>query len=258
MSDRLLIIVPTYNEADNIEQLIETVCSIKYAHVLVIDDCSPDGTSSIVKRLRKRYPEQLYLEVQLQKMGIGKAYLRGFEYALDRSYEYVLQMDADFSHNPQDIPRLLAACADEGYDLAIGSRYVEGVNVVNWPMSRVLLSYFASRYVRLITGLPVHDATAGFVCYRRAVLEQINLSRIQFTGYAFQIAIKHRAWKHRARIKEVSVIFTDRVRGVSKMSLSIFREAFWAVWSLALEGLTEKYMPLSAPKSGRVLGHDSS
>ena len=258
MAHRLLVIVPTYNEIENIEMLIESVCSIEYAHLLVLDDCSPDGTASIVERLRHRYPKQLHLEIRPKKMGIGRAYLRGFRYALEQDYEYVLQMDADFSHNPLDIPRLLAACADEGYDLAIGSRYVEGVNVVNWPMSRVLLSYFASKYVRFITGLPIHDATAGFVCYRREVLEQIDLSKIQFIGYAFQIAIKHRAWKHRARIKEISVIFTDRVRGSSKMSLSIFREAFWAVLSLALEGLTEKYAPLSAPEPRRVLGNDRS
>ena len=244
--------IPTYNEVENIGPLLEAIFDLKEDfHVLVLDDNSPDRTAFMVTELQSRYPNRLHLDRQAQKQGIGRAYLRGFQYALQRPYEYVLQMDADFSHNPKDLPLLLEACATDGYDLAIGSRYVRGVNVVNWPMSRVLLSYLASKYVRFITGLPIHDVTAGFVCYRKEILHQIDLSRIHFTGYAFQIGIKHRIWKHAARIKEISVIFRDRERGRSKMSLSIFSEAFWGVFSLALQGLKEKYKPIVLEKPSK-------
>ena len=245
MSSEALVIIPTYNEAENIELLLVRVFSLgEDFHVLVVDDNSPDGTADLVLRLQDKYSGRLYLQRRPTKQGICSAYVQGFRYALAKEYNYVLQMDADFSHNPVDLPRLYEVCAKEKYDIAIGSRYVKGVNVINWPIGRVVLSYCASLYVRLVTGLPVYDATAGFVCYRSSVLSALDFSKIKFVGYAFQIGIKHRIWKHGGRMKEVSIVFTDRIRGCSKMSLSIFREAFWSVLLLALQGITEKYPPI--------------
>lgn len=237
MSDAL-VIIPTYNEKENIEAIIRAVFNQKKKfHVLVVDDNSPDKTFEIVKKLILEYPNQLFLEIRQEKNGLGAAYIYGFKWALAKSYQYIIEMDADFSHDPKDLVRLYKACQEQGADLSIGSRYSQGVNVVNWPMKRVLLSYFASRYVRFITGIPVHDTTAGFVCYHRKVLETINLDKIKFVGYAFQIEMKFKAWKHTFKIKEVSVIFTDRTKGESKMSGSIVYEALFGVVKLRLKGL---------------------
>jgi len=233
-----LVIIPTYNEKENIEKIIRTTFSQKKAFdILVVDDNSPDGTARIVEGLRQEFPKSLYLENRKDKNGLGAAYIHGFKWALARKYEYIIEMDADFSHNPADLERLYAACAQEGADLSVGSRYSKGVNVVNWPMSRILLSFFASKYVRFVTGLPVHDTTAGFVCYKRKVLETINLDRIQFVGYAFQIEMKFKAWKHGFTIKEVSVIFTDRSLGESKMNRTIITEAIFGIIEMRLRGL---------------------
>jgi dolichol-phosphate mannosyltransferase len=198
-------------------------------HLLIVDDGSPDGTAQVVKQLQKAFPQQLFLAERSGKQGLGTAYIFGFKYALERGYEYIFEMDADFSHNPEDLPKLYAACAEEGFDLAIGSRYVVGVNVVNWPMSRVLLSWCASYYVRWITGMRINDTTAGFKCYRRIVLETIGLDSIKFIGYAFQIEMKFLTWKYGFKIKEVPIIFTDRTKGESKMSTGIFKEAVFGV-----------------------------
>ena len=252
MFAKAIVLIPTYNEVENIEALLMCVFSLEENfHVLVIDDNSPDGTAEIVLRLQKKYKDRLHLQSRPTKQGIGSAYVQGFRYVLEKKYTYILQMDADFSHNPADLPRLYETCAIERYDMAVGSRYVKGVNVINWPIRRVLLSYFASLYVRLVTGLPVCDATAGFACYRSSVFSVLNLSKLKFTGYAFQISIKHRIWKHGGRIKEVSVVFTDRTKGRSKMSMSIFREAFWGVILLAIRALTEKYPPVSNDRVAR-------
>ena len=233
-----LVIIPTYNEKENIEAIIRAVFSQnKSFHVLIVDDNSPDGTSAIVKGLTAEFPEKLHLETRLNKNGIGTAYIHGFKWALERNYEYMIEMDADFSHNPKDLERLYNACIETGADVSIGSRYSKGVNVVNWPMKRVLLSYFASKYVRFITGIPIHDTTAGFVCYKRKVLETIQLDKIKFVGYAFQIEMKFKAWKHKFKIHEVSVIFTDRTLGESKMSGSIVYEALFGVLKLRLKGI---------------------
>ena len=212
-----IIIIPTYNEKENIEKIIRAIFSLeKSFHILVIDDGSPDHTADIVKRLmRDEFQGRLFIEEREGKLGLGTAYIKGFKWALEHDYEYVFEMDADFSHDPNDLPRLYAACANEGYDLAIGSRYVSGVNVVNWPIGRVLMSYFASKYVRFITGFTVHDTTAGFKCYKRRVLETIELDKIRFKGYAFQIEMKFTAYKIGFRIKEVPVIFVNRREGVS-------------------------------------------
>lgn len=205
--ERKLVIIPTYNEIENIEAIVEAVCSQSaHFHLLIVDDGSPDGTGARVKSLQNQYPEQLFLEERSGKLGLGTAYIHGFEWGLARAYDYLFEMDADFSHNPQDLVALYEACAIEGYDVAIGSRYVRGVNVVNWPMRRVLMSFFASYYVKFITGMPIHDATAGFKCYRRRVLECIPLGQIQFVGYAFQIEMKFQAWKYGFRLKEVPII----------------------------------------------------
>ncbi len=237
MSDSL-VIIPTYNEKENIEAIIKAVFKLKKVfHVLVVDDNSPDGTSAIVSQLIETYPEQLFLEKRMGKSGLGTAYIHGFKWAIAKGYDYIFEMDADFSHNPKDLPRLYKACHSEGADLSVGSRYSQGVNVVNWPMRRVLLSFFASQYVRVITGIPVHDTTAGFVCYTRKVLETIDLDNIKFIGYAFQIEMKFKAWKHKFTIKEVSVIFTDRTKGESKMSGSIVYEALFGVIKMRLKGL---------------------
>jgi len=227
-----LVIIPTYNERENIEKILEAVFSLEdIFHVLVIDDGSPDGTAQIVKRLQDTYTHRLFIVERGGKLGLGTAYITGFTWALQHGYDFIFEMDADFSHNPADLIRLQNA-AKEGADLVIGSRYIKGVNVVNWPMSRVLLSYFASAYVRFVTGMPVQDATAGFICYRRNVLETIDLSRVHFVGYAFQIEMKFTAWKHGFIIKEVPVIFTDRTAGTSKMSHGIIKEAVFGVIKL--------------------------
>lgn len=225
-----LVLIPTYNERDNVELIIRAVfAQPKNFHVLIIDDGSPDGTGALVRALLPEFAGRLFLEERAGKQGLGTAYIFGFRWALARGYDFVFEMDADFSHNPSDLLRLHEACAVQGYDLAIGSRYSDGVNVVNWPMSRVLMSYFASKYVRLVTGMPIHDATAGFKCYSARVLRAINLGRIHFVGYAFQIEMKWLAYRLGFRIKEVPIIFTDRTRGQSKMSKGIFREALFGV-----------------------------
>lgn len=238
-----IIIIPTYNEKENIEKIIRAIFSLeKSFHILVIDDGSPDHTADIVKRLmRDEFQGRLFIEEREGKLGLGTAYIKGFKWALEHDYEYVFEMDADFSHDPNDLPRLYAACANEGYDLAIGSRYVSGVNVVNWPIGRVLMSYFASKYVRIVTGFKVHDTTAGFKCYKRRVLETIELDKIRFKGYAFQIEMKFTAYKIGFKIKEVPVIFVNRREGVSKMSGGIFGEAFFGVMRLRLDGWFRKY-----------------
>ena len=236
-----LVCIPTYNEKDNIEAIIRAVFQLEtHLDLLVVDDGSPDGTAGIVKEIIKEFPGRLFIEERSGKNGLGTAYLHAFRWALERDYQLIFEMDADFSHNPADLERLYGACAD-GAEVAIGSRYVSGVNVVNWPMGRVLMSYFASKYVRLITGLPVNDATAGFVCYRREVLEKIPLDKIRFIGYAFQIEMKFKSWKYGFKIKEVPVIFTERRAGQSKMSGAIFREAVFGVISLKLRSLFRKY-----------------
>lgn len=237
-----IVIIPTYNERENIENIIRAVFGLEHGfHVLVIEDGSPDGTAAIVKELQKEFPERLFMIERSGKLGLGTAYIAGFKWALQQKYEYIFEMDADFSHNPNDLPRLYAACHDEGADVSIGSRYVSGVNVVNWPMGRVLMSYFASKYVRLITGLPIHDTTAGFVCYRRRVLQAIDLDSIRFKGYAFQIEMKFTAYKFGFRVKEVPVIFINRELGTSKMNSSIFGEAMFGVIRLKWESLFKKY-----------------
>ena len=238
-----IVIIPTYNEKENIEKIIRAINALdKQFHILVIDDGSPDGTAAIVKRLMQEdFAGGLFILERPGKLGLGTAYSLGFKWALQHDYEYIFEMDADFSHDPADLPRLYAACHDEGYDLAIGSRYVSGVNVVNWPMGRVLMSYFASKYVRFVTGFKVHDTTAGFKCYRRRVLQTIELDKIRFRGYAFQIEMKFTAYKIGFRIKEVPVIFVNRREGVSKMSGGIFGEAFFGVMRLRWDGWTRRY-----------------
>lgn len=237
MSD-VLVIIPTYNEKENIESIIRAVFDQeKGFHVLVVDDNSPDGTFDIVTNLQNEFSGRLFIEKRLKKNGIGTAYIHGFKWAIDKKYDYIIEMDADFSHNPADLIHLYNACAIDNADVSIGSRYSKGVNVVNWPMKRVLLSYFASKYVRFITRIPIHDTTAGFVCYKRKVLETIQFDKIRFVGYAFQIEMKFKAWKHKFKIKEVSVIFTDRTLGESKMSGSIVYEALFGVLKLRLKGI---------------------
>jgi len=237
MSDTL-VIIPTYNEKENIQAIIEAVFKQKKRfHILVVDDNSPDGTAEIVERLITQYSDALFIEKRTGKNGLGTAYIHGFKWAIQKKYDYIIEMDADFSHNPKDLVRLYNACEKEGADVSIGSRYSQGVNVVNWPMKRVLLSYFASKYVRFITRIPIHDTTAGFVCYKRSVLETIKLNKIRFVGYAFQIEMKFKAWKHNFNIKEVSVIFTDRTEGTSKMSDGIIYEALFGVIKMRFKGL---------------------
>ena len=234
MSDGI-VIIPTYNEIENIESIIRAVFALpKTFHVLIVDDNSPDKTAAKVIELQKEFPTQLFLASRKKKSGLGTAYVHGFKWALQNEYKYIFEMDADFSHNPIDLERLYDCCAKDGADLAIGSRYVTGVNVVNWPLSRVLLSYFASVYVRMITGMKIMDATAGFICYRREVLEKINLDAIKFIGYAFQIEMKYRAFAKNFNIQEVPVIFTDRTKGQSKMSGAIIKEAIFGVISLRI------------------------
>ncbi len=241
-----LVIIPTYNEKENVALMIEAVLALpKDFHILIVDDGSPDGTAGIVKALQaehNRGETKIHLLERSGKLGLGTAYIEGFRLALQWGYEYVLEMDADFSHNPSDLTRLYLTCAEDNFDMAIGSRYVSGVNVVNWPMGRVLLSYFASRYVRLITGIPIEDTTAGFVCYRRRVLQNIPLDEIKFVGYAFQIEMKFLAWKFGFKLKEVPIIFTDRTRGQSKMSPGIFKEAVLGVIQITVQSWFRKFI----------------
>mgnify|MGYP005843094293 FL=1 len=233
-----LVVIPTFNEIENIESIIRAVFALeKPFHVLIVDDNSPDKTFEKVEMLQNEFPLQLFLQVRKKKAGLGTAYVHGFKWALQNNYDFIFEMDADFSHNPQDLIKLFDACQFGGADMAIGSRYVRGVNVVNWPLSRVLLSYFASVYVKIITGMKIHDATAGFICYRREVLEKLNLDKIKFVGYAFQIEMKYRTYCKGFKIKEVPIIFTDRTKGQSKMSNSIINEAVFGVISLRIKKL---------------------
>lgn len=237
MSD-VLVIIPTYNEIENISNIIDAVMDKPDGfNVLVIDDASPDGTQDAVRSKMQQYPGRVFMETREGKLGLGTAYIHGFKWALKRGYEYVIEMDADFSHNPDDLTRLYHECKDRGADMAIGSRYVSGVNVVNWPMGRVLMSYFASMYVRIVTRMKLRDATAGFVCYRRNVLEALDLDKIQFKGYAFQIEMKFRAYRRKFRIVEVPIIFVNRRLGTSKMNSSIFGEAIFGVITLRLKAI---------------------
>lgn len=237
-----VVIIPTYNEKENIENICRKVFSLpKHFHILVVDDGSPDGTGGIVKELMKEFPDRLHIIERSGKQGLGTAYITGFKWAIEKGYDFVFEMDADFSHNPDDLLKLHKACSGEGADVAIGSRYVSGVNVVNWPMGRVLMSYFASKYVRIVTGLKVADTTAGFKCFRREVLETIELDKIRFKGYAFQIEMKYTAYKCGFTIKEVPIIFVNRVLGNSKMSGGIFGEALFGVIRLKIDSLFRKY-----------------
>lgn len=236
-----IIIIPTFNEIENIERLIRNVFSLQRKfHILVVDDNSPDQTAAKVKKLQSEFFGALFLEERAGKLGLGSAYIHGFKWALAHEYEYVFEMDADFSHNPNDLIRLYNACSRKGADVAVGSRYATGVNVINWPMSRVLLSWLASKYVRFVTGMDIHDTTAGFVCYKRRVLETIDLDKIQFVGYAFQIEMKFKAHLLNFKIIEVPVIFTDRTRGTSKMSSGIISEAVFGVINMKLKSLFNK------------------
>ncbi|APY10630.1 dolichyl-phosphate beta-D-mannosyltransferase [Seonamhaeicola sp. S2-3] len=236
-----IVIIPTYNEIDNIEAIIKAVFSqSKEIHILIVDDNSPDLTALKVKELQTNYKNRLFLEERKEKSGLGTAYIHGFKWCLEKKYQYIFEMDADFSHNPNDLQRLYDACAIDGADLSIGSRYITGVNVVNWPMGRVLMSYCASKYVRFITGMKINDTTAGFVCYKRKVLETINLDAIKFIGYAFQIEMKFKAYLKQFKITEVPVIFTDRTKGESKLSSGIISEAIFGVISMKLKSLFKK------------------
>ncbi len=242
-----VVIIPTYNECDNIVPLIDYIFSLpKDFHLIVVDDGSPDGTGELVKSMQRQYnnesEERLHLIERSGKLGLGTAYITGFKYALSRGYQYILEMDADFSHDPKDLVRLYLACAEEGADLSIGSRYATGVNVVNWPMGRVLISYFASRYVRLITGMPIKDTTAGFICYSSKVLTTIDLDKVKFVGYAFQIEMKYQSWKYGFKILEVPIVFTDRTKGDSKLSTGIFKEAFFGVLEMTVRSWFRKYI----------------
>lgn len=236
-----IVIIPTYNEKENVERMIHKVFSLVHDfHLLIIDDGSPDGTASIVKALQRDYPERLFLVERAGKQGLGTAYIHGFKWSIERHYDYIFEMDCDFSHNPDDLLRLRQACID-GYDAVIGSRYIKGVNVVNWPMSRVLMSYFASVYVRFITRITIQDSTAGFMCYKRKVLETIELDKVKFVGYAFQIEMKYTTIKHGFKVKEIPIIFTDRTAGSSKMSTGIFKEAVFGVLQMRINSIFRKY-----------------
>lgn len=236
MPDKL-VIIPTYNEKENIERILNVTLELPDAfHILVVDDTSPDGTAKIVKDLMLKYPGRLFLEERKVKDGLGRAYIHGFKWALAKEYNYIFEMDADFSHNPNDLPKLWKACVD-GADMSIGSRYSQGVNVVNWPMKRVLLSYFASKYVRFFTSMPIHDTTAGFVCYTRKALESLDLDRVKFKGYGFQIEMKYKVWKMGLEVVEVPIIFTDRTLGESKISNSIVKEAVFGVIELRIKSM---------------------
>lgn len=239
---KALVVIPTYNEIENITRLVRNIFALQRDFdILVVDDNSPDGTAEMVTSLIEKYPGKLHLLSREGKMGLGTAYIAGFQWALEREYEFIFEMDADYSHNPNDLIRLFNACNRDGFDMAIGSRYVQGVNVVNWPMNRVLMSWGASKYVRLITGMDIHDTTAGFICYRRAVLEKIDLTKIQFVGYAFQIEMKFKTHLSKFKIKEVPVIFTDRTKGESKMSTGIISEAIFGVMKMKFKSLFNRY-----------------
>ena len=240
--DKCLVIIPTYNEKENIEAIIRAVWSLNhFFEVLIIDDGSPDGTAAIVKQLQAEMPQRLHLIERAGKLGLGTAYIAGFRWALANSYDFIFEMDADFSHNPEDLNKLYFTAKNAPADLVIGSRYVNGVNVVNWPMSRVLMSYFASKYVRFITRMPIHDTTAGFVCYRKKVLQSIHLEKVRFIGYAFQIEMKFLAWKYKFKLTEVPIIFTDRTKGQSKMSAGIFKEAVLGVLFMTIHSWFKNY-----------------
>lgn len=237
-----IIIIPTYNEIENIKNIIHAVFELEHNfHVLIIDDGSPDGTASVIKKIQEELPESLFMIERQGKLGLGTAYLRGFKWALENNYEFIFEMDADFSHNPNDLIRLYDACKNQGADMAIGSRYISGVNVVNWPMGRVIMSYYASAYVRFITGMKIRDTTAGFKCYRKEVLENIELDDIKLKGYAFQIEMKFRTWKFGYNIIEVPIVFTDRKQGTSKMSGGILNEAIWGVLKMKISSFFRKY-----------------
>ncbi len=239
--DKKIVIIPTYNEKENIEKMIRKIRSLKQGfHLLIVDDGSPDGTADIVKNLQKEYPEGLYLLERSGKQGLGTAYIAGFRWCLSHGYDYIFEMDADFSHNPDDLCRLYLACHQQGADLSIGSRYCKGIGVRDWPIGRILMSYGASKYVRVVLGMEVYDTTAGFVCYTRRLLDRIDLDKIRMKGYGFQIEMKYNAYKLGFRIQEVPIIFTDRKEGVSKMSSSIFGEAFWGVLKLRFRKITPK------------------
>ena len=241
MSDSL-IIIPTYNEKENIGKMLDVLMALTFSFdVLIIDDNSKDGTAGIVKDYIKQFPDRIYIEERSGKLGLGTAYIHGFKWALKREYQYIFEMDADFSHNPNDLIRLRDACSNGNADLSIGSRYITGVNVVNWPMGRVMMSYFASMYVRIVTGMTIRDTTAGFKCYSRKVLEALNFDKIKFTGYAFQIEMKFAAWKLGFKIVEVPIIFTDRSEGQSKMSGGIFKEAIFGVLSIKIKSWFSNY-----------------
>ena len=241
MKDSKLVIIPTYNEKENIEKIIRAVFSLdgEY-HILVIEDGSPDGTAQIVRRLQEEFPDRLHMIERKGKLGLGTAYITGFKWSVENGYDYIFEMDADFSHNPNDLPRLYEACAKNGADLAIGSRYCNGISVINWPIGRVIMSYYASVYVRTVLGMKVYDTTAGFKCYRRNVLETIDLDKVRMKGYGFQIEMKYTTFKLGFNIQEVPIIFVDRTEGTSKMSSGIFGEAFWGVMKLKLRKIKPK------------------
>ena len=239
--DKQLVIIPTYNEKENIENIIRTVFGLGEYHILIVEDNSPDGTADIVKRLMQEFPERLYIEERNGKLGLGTAYIHGFKWALAHDYDYVFEMDADFSHDPHDLVRLYKACSEDGADLAVGSRYCNGVNVLNWPMSRLLMSYYGSAYVRVILGIPVHDTTAGFKCYKADTLRAIDFDKIHHIGYGFQIEMKFTVWKLGFKIQEVSIIFKDRTLGTSKMSKGIFSEAIFGVIGLKIRSWFRKW-----------------
>jgi dolichol-phosphate mannosyltransferase len=242
-----LVIIPTYNEKENIEKMIRKVFTLpKSFDILIVEDNSPDGTAQIVKKLQTEFPQTLHILERKGKLGLGTAYIAGFKWALSNTYEYIFEMDADFSHNPEDLLNLYEACAVKGADLAIGSRYKTGVNVVNWPMGRVIMSYYASAYVRRVTGMDVRDTTAGFKCYKRKVLETIEFDKIRFKGYAFQIEMKFTAWKIGFKLEEVPIVFTDRKQGQSKMSGGIFNEAFFGVIKMKVRSFFRKYPIISS------------
>ena len=243
--DKKLVIIPTYNEKENIEKIIRTVFGLGDYHILIIEDNSPDGTAEIVKKLIGEYPERLFIEERKGKLGLGTAYIHGFKWALAHEYDFVFEMDADFSHNPEDLARLYAACVDENADLAIGSRYCKGVNVINWPMSRLLMSYYGSAYVRIMLGIPVHDTTAGFKCYRATTLKAIDFDKIHHVGYGFQIEMKFNVYKLGFKIVEVPIIFKDRTEGTSKMSGGIFKEAIFGVIGLKIRSWFRKWERVS-------------
>lgn len=250
-----LVIIPTYNERENITALISSIFSLPVNFdILIVDDGSPDGTAELVEEMRQGYPTRIHLIRRKGKLGLGTAYIAGFKYALAHNYNYIFEMDADFSHNPKDLVRLYRTCVNEGYDLAIGSRYIQGVNVVNWPINRVLISYFASVYVQLVSGMPIKDATAGFKCYHKSVLQTIDLDKIRFIGYAFQIEMKFTAWMFGFKIKEIPIIFTERTRGESKMSGKIFWEAFTGVIRMKTRSFFRKY---HRPQANRNVSHGS-